>query len=203
MTQALKKYYTPEEYLALEEIADYKSEYFDGEIFAMTGASRNHNVITLNVGSLLRQAFKGRKCIAFTNDMKVQARKDGPYVYPDVIALCGELSYAKNRTDMITNPTIVIEVLSESTEAYDRGLKFRLYRTIPSLQEYVLIDQREMVVECYHKDEQGRWVLEQTLSNQDETLKLAAIGVELPLSEIYDKVEFENITNESPTKADE
>src|SRR5262249_54874860 len=138
-----RRWYTPEEYLALEEDADFKSEYFGGEIFAMAGASEEHNTITANVVAEVRQQFRGTPCRVYTSDMRVKGEATGLYTYPDVVAACGERRFERRGTDSLLNPTVIFEVLSPTTESYDRGRKFENYRQIESLREYILIAQEE------------------------------------------------------------
>ncbi|MFN8454993.1 MAG: Uma2 family endonuclease [Anaerolineae bacterium] len=189
MLQPQPKYYTPAEYLALEEVAETKSEYFQGEIFAMSGGSTNHNRIALNVCAMLNLAFEDKPCEVFSSDVKVLVQDNGLYTYPDAMVVCGSIEYAEGRNDTITNPIVIFEVLSKSTRDYDRGKKFELYRDLPSLQEYVLIDQERVYLEHYHKVEDGRWVLT-LFNNPDTTLTLAAIGVSLAVNRIYHKVDW-------------
>jgi Uma2 family endonuclease len=190
MTQAAKKLYTPQEYLALEETAEYKSEYYQGEIFAMAGGSINHNRIVGNVSAALNVAFANRPCEAFASDMRVQVRQDGFYTYPDVAIVCGEIEFSQGRDDTITNPVIIVEVLSPSTKNYDRTTKFELYRGLESFQDYILIDQERVYIEYHHKLERQKWVM-QLYTNPAETLKFQAIEFELPLVRIYHRVKFE------------
>lgn len=185
-----QKYYTPEEYLTLEESAEYRSEYYQGEIFAMSGGSANHNRIAGNVYMSLRERLEGKSCEAFITDMRLLVKKNGLYTYPDVMVICGQLKYVKGRTDTVTNPVLIVEVLSESTQAYDRGAKFELYRALETLQDYVLIDQARVYVEYFHKLADGRWVLTE-LSQIEAVLALESVGVELPLSQVYRRVEWE------------
>ena len=184
-----KKYYTPEEYLALEEKAEYKSEYYQGEIFAMAGGSYNHTVISVNLIIALGSAFASRRCIVFNSDMKVLVEANGLYTYPDISAVCGAPGFVANRTDVITNPILIIEVLSDSTSFYDRNNKFALYRALSSLEDYVLIDQKQVLVEYYRRTGSRSWSLE-TYESLEEVVKLEAVEVELSLSQIYHKVIF-------------
>ena len=180
--------YTPEEYLALERKATQKSEYVNGQVFAMSGASRAHNLIAGNVYREISSQLKGRPCEAYVSDMRVKVSTTGLYSYPDVVAVCGEIRFDDEQKDTLLNPTVLVEVLSSSTEAYDRGEKFALYRRLESLQEYVLIAQDKVRVE--HFVRQGdQWVLTEA-SNLDDTVHLASIGCRLALREVYDKVEF-------------
>lgn len=186
-----QKYYSPEEYLTLEETAEYRSEYYRGEIFAMAGGSANHNRIAGNIYLGLRETLEGKPCEAFITDMRLHVKKNSLYTYPDVMVVCGRIEYVKGRTDTLTNPVVIIEVLSESTQAYDRGAKFELYRAIESLQDYVLVDQARVHVEYFHKLEDGRWLLAE-FNELDAVLRLEAVEVELPLSRVYQRVEWES-----------
>ncbi|MEW5958107.1 MAG: Uma2 family endonuclease [Chloroflexota bacterium] len=185
------KYYTPEEYLALEEAADYKSEYYQGEIFAMSGGSANHNRIAGNLYLALREALEARSCEVFITDMRLLVKKKGLYTYPNVMVVCSQLEFVQGRSDTLSNPVVIVEVLSESTQAYDRGAKFELYRAIETLQDYALIDQGRAHVEYFHKLEDGRWLLTE-FNELEAVLKLESLGVEIPLSRIYQRVEWES-----------
>ena len=149
MSSQAKQQYTPEEYLALERQAQYKSEYYAGEIFAMAGASRWHNLIVANVIGELSLQLKGRPCTTYPSDMRVKISPTGLYAYPDVTVVCGDAQVEDTQQDTLLNPTLIVEVLSESTEAYDRGSKFAHYRKLASLLEYVLIAQTKSHVEHY------------------------------------------------------
>lgn len=186
-----QKFYSPEEYLALEELAEYRSEYYRGEIFAMSGGSVNHNRIAKNVVVTLDAALASKPCETFITDMRLLVKKNGLYTYPDVMIVCGRLEFATGRTDTLTNPVAIIEVLSESTQAYDRGAKFELYRALETLQDYVLIDQSRVHVEYFHKLDDGRWLLTE-FNELEMVLRLEAVGVELPLSQVYQRVEWES-----------
>lgn len=185
-----QKFYSPEEYLALEELAEYRSEYYRGEIFAMSGGSVNHNRIAKNVVITLDAALASKPCETFITDMRLLVKKNGLYTYPDVMIVCGRLEFATGRTDTLTNPVAIIEVLSESTQAYDRGAKFELYRALETLQDYVLIDQSRVHVEYFHKLDDGRWVLAE-FNELVMVLLLESVGVELSLSQVYQRVEWE------------
>ncbi len=186
-----QNYYSPEEYLALEEAAEYRSEYYRGEIFAMAGGSANHNRITGNVYTALREVLESKSCEAFISDMRLHVKKNNLYTYPDVMIVCGQLKFVKGRTDTLTNPVAIVEVLSESTQGYDRGAKFELYRAIATLQDYILIDQARIHVEYFHKLEDGRWLLAE-FNELETVLRLEAVAVEIPLSRVYQRVEWEN-----------
>ncbi len=180
--------YTPEEYLARERKADFKSEYDGGFISAMAGASRKHNVIALNFAGEIRSQFKGRPCAAFMSDMRLCVDATGLYTYPDVMAVCGEPHYLDDDLDTLLNATMIVEVLSTTTESYDRGRKFGHYRRLPSLKEYVMVSQDEVRVERYTRRGDD-WILTE-FTSLDDVLRLASIDCEVPLREIYDKVIF-------------
>jgi Uma2 family endonuclease len=184
-----KPYLSPEDYLALERSAEFKSEYFDGEIFAMTGASESHNLIVINTIRELSIQLKKRPCKVYANDMRVRVSPTGLITYPDVMVVCGQAQFDDSHLDTLLNPTLIVEVLSDSTEAYDRGRKFEHYRKLESLAEYVLITQHRPHVEFYRRQPDQRWVLAES-DGLDSSLPLDAIDCELVLAEIYDKVEF-------------
>jgi Uma2 family endonuclease len=182
------KFITPEEYLALEEKAVYKSEYHDGKIYALAGASSNHNLITGNAYMALRQFAAPEPRRVYVNDMRLQVEKSGLYTYPDVMVVCGKIDFVSGRNDTLTNPILIVEVLSESTEAYDRGEKFAMYRQIPTLQDYVLIEQTKPYVEYFRRE--GRfWVLE-TFEQMEATLTLRSLDFQIPLETIYSQAEL-------------
>ena len=185
-SQPKTTYLTPEEYLATERQNEYKSEYIDGEMVAMTGTTREHNLITINLGREVSLQLKGRPCEAYTNEMRVRIPKRG-YVYPDMIIVCGEPRFEDSHLDTLLNPNVLVEVLSESTERYDRGKKFSFYQTIKSLAEYVLIAQDEYKVEQYARQPDGRWLLSSYRSLED-VVELASVQCTLALREVYDKV---------------
>ncbi len=189
MVSQTKPKLTPEEYLAIERSAERKSEYLDGEMFAMVGASREHNLIVTNTVAELRQQLKKHPCKVYANDMRVKVSPTGLYTYPDVVVVCGEERFDENHNDTLLNPTVIIEVLSDSTEGYDRGEKFEHYRKLESLSEYVLIAQKKQHVECHLRQPDNRWVLTET-DNPQESIQLTSIDCELALVEIYDKVEI-------------
>ena len=180
---------TPEEYLESERKSEERHEYFNGEIFAMSGAKRNHNKVATNVSGLIWQHLKGKDCESYSNDMRVFVPKTGLYTYPDLVVVCGEPKFKDNVFDTLLNPILLIEVLSDSTEGYDRGKKFQHYRSIESLREYVLISQDEARIEKYLKQGDGFWVLSEAFG-LDAKIKLDAIDCEIALSEVFDKVNF-------------
>lgn len=183
-----ERLYTEEEYLVLERAADHKSEFFNGRIYAMAGASGQHIRITTNTSSELHQLFKGRPCEIFSTELKIKVSETGLYTYPDIVAVCGEQRYTDDRQDTLLNPTVLIEVLSPSTEAYDRGDKFAHYRNIESLQEVLLVSQHRILIDHYTR--QGdEWLLK-SYSDVDSIVTLESVGARLPVREIYDRVEF-------------
>jgi len=188
MASQPKRYYTPEEYLALERAADYKSEYVAGEIFAMAGASEDHNTIAGNIFRLLGNQFQGGPCRVYISDMRVQVATTGMYTYPDVVAVCGPREFADAHRDSLLNPTVIVEVLSPSTQDYDRGAKFDYYWRQPSLAEYVLVAQDQMRVEHFARQGAG-WLLTLARAPAD-LLRLPALDAALPLAVIYENVEF-------------
>ncbi len=180
--------YAPDEYLALERISEMKNEYLDGEIFAMTGASETHNLMTLNIAGELRQQMKGRPCKVYSNDMRVRVNATGLYTYPDVIALCEEARFEDEFMDTLINPTVIFEVLSRSTEAYDRGDKFAHYRKVESLKEYLLVSQNKCFIEHYIRQPGAHWLLSE-IEGVEGTVGLPSITCKLALAEVYDKVD--------------
>jgi len=181
---------TVEEYLALERQAPSKSEYFDGEIFAMSGASRRHNLIALNIGAELRDQLKQRPCEVYTSDMRVKISRTGLYTYPDVVVVCEDPVFEDADVDTLLNPTVLVEVLSKSTEDYDRGGKFEHYRTLTSLQEYLLVAQERCHVVHYIRQQDNTWLLAET-SDRHDRLHLPSILCALLLSEVYAKVRLD------------
>jgi Uma2 family endonuclease len=189
MSSQANKRYTAEEYLALERQAECKSEYYAGDIFAMAGASRWHNLIVANVVGELSQQRKGRPCATYPSNMRVKISPTGLYTYPDVTVVCGEAQFEDTQQDTLLNPTLIVEVLSESTEAYDRGGKFAHYRKLASLMEYVLIAQTKPHVEHYVRQPDNRWLLAEA-DGLHQTLHLPSIDCHLALAEVYDKVDI-------------
>jgi Uma2 family endonuclease len=179
---------SPAEYLARERQAQTKSEYLGGFIVAMTGASRLHNYVTGDIFGELRDQLRDRPCDVFTGEMRVKITETGDYTYPDVVVACGDVQFEDAELDTLLNPTVVIEVLSASTEGYDRGAKFISYRQIPTLQEYVLVAQDRPSVEHYLRQGE-RWLLT-TVTVLDGSVQLPTIGCELRLREIYRRVKL-------------
>jgi Uma2 family endonuclease len=188
MVQAQPKpFLTPEEYLEIEREAETRSEYLDGEMFAMTGGSYFHNVILGNLVGELRQKLKGRSGTVCPNDQRVRVPETGLYTYPDIVVICGDPVFEDEGVDTLLNPLLIVEVLSPTTEAYDRGKKFEGYRTIPTLAEYVLVSQHKPLIEQYLRQDGQHWLLTAT-SGRERSVSLSSIRCELELAEIYDKV---------------
>lgn len=188
MSVAEKGLPTGEEYLKWEEDAFERSEFIAGEIFAMSGASLAHNTISSNLNGEIRSGLKGRPCRVFSSDMKVRVDFADAYFYPDLVGLCGEFEPHDGRDHICRNPQFIIEIVSDGTEAYDRGKKFLNYQTLASLKEYVLVSQREKVVEVYRR-EGNHWIY-QALEGDHAVLKLESVGCEVTFPEIFRNVEF-------------
>ncbi len=186
-----QRYYSPEEYLKLEEAAEFRSEYHDGQIIPMTGGTPNHNQIALNLGGAINFSTIGKPYRVNVNDLRLWIPSKRVYTYPDVMLVAGKLEFLEGRKDTITNAVMVAEVLSKSTANYDRGDKFKLFRTIPTFREYILIDQYEMHVEQFCKTDDNKWVLSE-YDGADAVLVLSSVQFEMPLGEMYDRVDFES-----------
>jgi Uma2 family endonuclease len=186
--------------LALERQADHKSEYLNGRMFAMSGASLAHNRIVADVANALQARLRGGPCEVLVGDMRVKVSATGLYSYPDAVVVCGEVELEDEERDTLLNPVVIVEVLSRSTEAYDRGAKFGHYRQLPSLQGYVLIAQHCASVEVFSR--QGdRWVLT-VASDLAETIRVPALDLSLPLQEVYARVTFPEPEADQPRPAD-
>jgi Uma2 family endonuclease len=189
MSSQPKTYITPEEYLTIERKAEYKSEYYNGEMFAMAGASEQHVLIVTNVVAELRGQLRGRPCTVYSTDLRVRVSPTGLYTYPDVVVVCGQPQFADEQRDMLLNPTLIVEVLSDSTKDYDRGGKFEHYRSFASFREYVLIAQDRCHVEHFVRQSDNRWLLSET-NRLEDTIHLSSINCNLALTEVYAKVEM-------------
>lgn len=196
MSAIPKQKLTAAQYLALERTAEFKSEFYRGEMFVMAGASREHNTLKENlVGNLFMQ-LKGGPCRSFSSDQRVKVSATGLYTYPDIVVVCGDAEYAFEDRDTLLNPQVIVEVLSESTEKFDRGKKFAQYQEIPSMREYVLVCQDQFRVERYTRQTNGTWVLE-VFNGPASVFTLTTIPVKIPLSDIYAGVEFQPATDAS------
>ena len=189
MSTQSKTLLTPEEYLAIEREAPYKSEYYNGEMFAMAGVRAPHDLIAGNVHGTFWSAFRSRPCRAHTSDMRVRT-VTRHYTYPDTSAVCGEPQYLDERQDTLLNPSLIVEVLSPSTEAYDRGKKFELYQSIPSLREYLLLASDRVHADLYVPQATGLWLLS-SAGELDDVLTMESVGCSLKLADLYEKVEVD------------
>ncbi len=187
MSSQHKTLLTPEEYLALERKAESKHEYFAGEMFAMVGASKRHNLITANIIRVLGNQLLDRPCNVYPSDMRVKVSATGKYTYPDVVVACAEEQFDDAEKDTLLNPAVVIEVLSESTEVYDRGQKFAQYQKLASLTEYLLVAQEPYRIEQYVRQSNSEWRYAEYHA-ADAVVKLVVIGCELVLKDVYAKV---------------
>jgi Uma2 family endonuclease len=183
---------TEQQYLEIERAAEFKHEFLDGEMIAMSGATLRHSDIASNVLAELRGRLRGSQCKAFNADLRVRA-SERLCSYPDVSVICGKPALAGENQDILLNPIVIFEVLSPTTEKYDRGLKFQLYRTNESLREYILVSQGSVRVEHYVRQDATTWTLRDYVSMNDE-LKMDSIGASLPLHRIYDGVELEPLS---------
>ena len=200
MSTLAKTCLTPGQYLDIERQAEYKSEYYQGEMFAMAGASEPHNVLVGNLVRDLGHQLRGRACRVYPSDMRVSVTSTGLYTYPDVTVVCGEPQFTGDQADILLNPILIAEVLSPSTEAYDRGRKFEHYRTLDSLAQYLLVSQDRVHVDLYTRQPGGCWVLSEA-SRLEDTLELRSLGCRLALADLYEKVDLSS-PNSSRDPAD-
>jgi Uma2 family endonuclease len=184
-----KRRYTIEEYLEMERASDVKHEYYQGEIFVMAGASENHVIISMNTSTELRNQLKNKSCRPYGNDMRVHIPENTLFCYPDISIFCNNLTTTDKEKDTALHPTIIIEILSKSTRNYDLTTKFDLYRDIPTLKEYILIDSERIGVKSFRIDTQNQWVLQEYKTREDIVL-IPTVGVSLSMQEIYDDVKF-------------
>lgn len=174
---------TEERYLETERLAETKSEFHDGQMFAMAGGSFNHSVLALNVALLLRQRVSPG-CTTLNSDMRIKIQAGGVFTYADCLIICGPPQFDSGRTDVILNPLLIVDVLSPSTEGYDRGKKFELYRTIPSFREYLIVHQDRRHVEHFSKQDDGSWLLRE-YAGESASVAIARIGAQISLAELY------------------
>ena len=189
MSAVLVPRFTPEEYLVFERAADHKSELINGELYAMAGVSREHSLIVTNLGSALHTRLRGRPCETHLTDLRLSVPDTRLYTYPDALVICGEPRFVDEMFDTVTNPLVLFDVLSPSTEAYDRGAKFAHYRRLTSLKYYVLISQTEPLVERYERQESNDWLLTE-LRGLDAMLALPALEISIPLRDLYERIVF-------------
>lgn len=184
-----KRYFSAEEYLEQERTASEKHEYFDGEIFAKSGASNNHNEIFSNLFTEIAIKLKGNSCRPYGSDKRLQIPQNTLFTYPDISIYCNGLTLSEVDENTSILPSCIIEILSPSTKAYDRGTKFKLYRDIPSLKEYVMIDSESILIEAFHINENQNWELKEYKTVNDQ-LKFVSLGFDVPVIEIYKNVSF-------------
>jgi Uma2 family endonuclease len=180
---------SPEQYLEIERQAERRSEFRDGEMFAMPGANEAHNQVVVSVASELHSQFRSRQCCVYLCDMRVRVNPTRLYAYPDVVAVCGESRFLDDEEDTLLNPGLLVEVLSPSTEAYDRGRKFEQYKTLESLREYLLVASDRMHVDLYTRQADGRWLLT-SADKPEDSLALESVNAQLTLADLYEKVEL-------------
>jgi Uma2 family endonuclease len=193
MSIAEKQKMTAEAYLEMERKSEERHEFFGGEVFAMSGTTLRHNTILLNTAYGLRTSLKGKPCSVFTESVRVQMKKFNHYAYPDIVVACGK-ALLEADADMLSDATVIVEVLSPSTESYDRGLKFQHYQSLDSLKEYVLVSQDQRTVEVYRRESQTEWHYSR-LTEPEQVLPLASIACSLTLQDIYDGVSFSESQN--------
>ncbi len=181
------QYMSPQEYLEWEKTQELRYEYIDGEVFAMTGGTKPHNRIAGNFYNKLDDFLAGKDCEVYISDVKVKVSESGPYHYPDVVVTCDDRD--RESIDMVRYPCLIVEVLSPSTAAFDRGKKFTRYRQSSTLQEYVLIESDEIAVECFRRNDQGLWVLH--TYGEGDTLILESVGISIPVEKLYRQVRFD------------
>ena len=179
-----------EEYLVIERAADFKSEFYNGEMFAMSGGSPGHALLGGAICAEFRTALKGSGCRSYNSDLRVRVARGGLYAYPDATVICGDLEYADGTTDVVTNPTVVVEVLSPSTEAYDRGFKSSEYRKIASLKEYAFLSQSEPRVEVYSRNDNGEWGVFSESVGLDAVCHFRSLDCAIRLADIYADFSF-------------
>ena len=190
LVQSKEKFYTPDEYRELEENAEFRNEYRDGEIVQMSGGSINHSRIIRNLSRVLGNLLEGQPYELFHNDLRLWIPRYRRGTYPDVMVIEGEPVFTEGRSDEILNPMLIVEVLSKSTNNFDKEDKFRFYRSIPELREYVLVSQYEFLVERYIKTDSNEWLFRE-YEGETATVSFASVGVQMSMSEIYVKVVFE------------
>ncbi len=177
------------EYLELERAAEFKSEFFDGEMFAMAGGTPQHSLIATNLGREFGNGLKGKQCVPYNSDLRIKVEATGLFTYPDLSVICGPPRFPEGTDDTVVNPTVIVEVLSDSTEAYDRGKKFENYRQVPTLQEYLLVSQKEPRLELFTRQSDNTWVLSEAVG-LESALELRSLSISLSLAEIFANVKF-------------
>jgi Uma2 family endonuclease len=189
MSTQAKTLLTPEEYLEIERKAEFKSEYHQGEMFAMAGARETHNLVATNAIRDFANQLRRGPCRVYPSDMRVHVPATGLYTYPDIVVVCEKPQFADQELDTLLNPLVLVEVLSPTTEAYDRGRKFEHYRSITSLREYLLLSTDRMQADLYVRQPDGKWLLSSANRGED-SIVLPSIQCQLLLSDVYEKVDF-------------
>ena len=180
---------TEAEYLELERAALCKSEFYQGEMFAMSGGKPQHSLIATNLAREFGNRLRDRTCVAYNTDLRLKIEATGLYTYPDLSVICGPLRFAEGTDDTVVNPTVIVEVLSDSTEGYDRGTKFEHYRQIPTLQEYLLVSQKAPRIEQFIRQADGDWLLKQA-AGMEKGLELPSLGIVISLAKVFAQVSF-------------
>jgi Uma2 family endonuclease len=189
MSTLPESFITPEQYLEIERKAEFRSEYHNGEMFAMAGATEAHRQIVTNLVGNLFQQLRSGPCRIYSHDTRIRVKPTGLYTYPDVVVACGERQFLDARRDTLLNPTLIVDVLSPSTESYDRGRKYHHYTSLDSLREYVLVASEQVSIDVFTRQPSGRWLAGHALKIED-TIELESIGCRLALSDVYENVEF-------------
>jgi len=180
---------TEAEYLQIERAAELKSEYFDGEMFRMAVSPPEHSLIGTNIAAHFSTQLKNRPCVAYNADLRMKIENTGLYTYPDLSIICGSLQFAEGTDDTVVNPSVLVEVISDSTEAYDRGRKFAHYRQIPTLTEYLVVSQKEARIEKFSRQPTGQWILSEA-NGLEATMEVPSLGIAISLSEVFANVKF-------------
>jgi Uma2 family endonuclease len=189
MENLAHKFLTEEEYLEYERKAETKSEYYRGELFAMAGAKATHNIILSNLIRELGNSLRKKPCTVFPSDMRVRVSSTGLYTYPDLSIVCEKPIYLDSKEDTLINPSVILEILSDSTEAYDRGAKFQMYRNIPELKEYILVSTKYKKIESFVRSTES-WVLYESI--ESNPFRIQSLGIVISLEDVYEKVEIGN-----------
>jgi Uma2 family endonuclease len=194
LVQTRQQTYTPQEYRLLEETAEFRSEYHDGEIVPMTGGTINHNRIIGNIYAYLKSALRGKNAEPFMSDLRLWIPQYSRGTYPDIMVISGNPIFTEGGVDEVLNPVLIVEVLSKSTQEFDRNEKFRLYRSLPDFSEYLLVDQYQILVQQYIKTDLRQWLF-QEWETETDSISLTSLGVEFSLADIYEGVQFASLTD--------
>lgn len=193
LVQTRQQTYTPQEYRLSEETAEFRNEYHDGKIVAITGGTINHNRIIGNIYTYLKSALRGKKAEPFMSDLRLWIPQYSRGTYPDIMVISGNPIFTEGRVDEVLNPVLIVEVLSQSTQEFERNEKFHLYRSVPDFCEYLLVDQYQFLVQQYIKNESRKWLF-QEFETETDSISLTSLGVEFSLSDIYEGVQFVSLT---------